>query len=339
MRFGAWCFLGGALLLALPAHAESTESYALAWTRGDGAGACLSEAELVARVRSRLGRDPFSVVAERMVEGHVVRTASGYDADLTVRTATDQIIGQRRVSTPGEDCSALGGAVTLAVVLTIDPNATLEPTQPSASFPEERVPPPPPLPTPAPFCADKPAPKSERPAPCPPPPPPRAIPGTLVAAAGAIGPLPRFAPGVALDVSLPLSPITPVLGARILVPVTTDDGHLQLGLDTLGLGACARVASSTALALGLCAGAEGGFVTVIARDLTPVNAGPFPWVALDAGLRLTVRSSSLVRFQAGATALFPLIRQEFQVDSPGAAGFQASAVGGLLFAGAELGGT
>ncbi|HEX5101417.1 MAG TPA: hypothetical protein VFV94_18020, partial [Polyangiaceae bacterium] len=285
------------------------------------------------------GRDPFSVVAERTIEGHVVRTASGYDADLTVRTSTDQLIGQRRVSTAGEDCTALGGAVTLAVVLTIDPNAALEPNQPSASFPIDQPPSPPPLPPVAPFCAETPAPPSERATPCPPPPSPRAIPGTLVAAAGALGPLPRFAPGVALDVSLPVSPITPVFGARILVPVTTDDGHLQLGLDTLGLGACAKVASSAALALGLCAGAEGGIVTVVARDLTPVNAGPFPWVALDAGLRLIVRSSSLVRFHAGAVALFPLIRQEFQVDSPGATGFQSSAVGGLLFAGAELGGT
>ena len=338
MRFRTWP-LASALLVALPARAETTDSYALAWTRGEGAGACLSEAELAARVRSRLGREPFSAVAERTIEGHVTRTASGYDADLTVRTATDQVIGQRRVSTPGEDCGALGGAVTLAVVLTIDPNAALEPNQPSASFPIDQPPSPPPLPPVAPFCAETPAPKSERAAPCPPPPPPRPIPGTLVAAAGAVGPLPRFAPGVALDVSLPLSPITPVLGARILVPVTTDDGHLQVGLDTLGLGACAKVASSAALALALCAGAEGGFVTVVARDLTPVNAGPFPWVALDAGLRLVVRSSSLVRFQAGATALFPLIRQEFQVDSPGAASFQSSVVGGLLFAGAELGGT
>ena len=338
MRFRPWPY-ASALLVAFPAHAEGTDSYGLAWTRGDGAGACLSEAELAARVRSRLGRDPFSLVAERTIEGHVVRTASGFDADLTVRTATDQVIGQRRVSTPGEDCSALGGAVTLAVVLTIDPNAALEPGQPSASFPVEQRPAPvtelPPLPPPV--CTD--TTRAERAAPCPPPPLPRAMPGALIAAAGALGPLPRFAPGVAIDVSLPLSPITPVIGARILVPVTTDDGHLQLGLDTLGLGACAKVASSAALALGLCAGAEGGFVTVVARDLTPVNAGPFPWVALDAGFRLTVRSSSLVRFQAGALALVPLIRQQFQVDSPGAPGFQSSVVGGLLFAGAELGGT
>ena len=334
---------GGALLAAMLASATSSageaETYVLAWTRGEGASACLSETELAARVRSRLGRDPFAVTGQRTIEGHAVRTPDGYAADLVIRTDTDQVVGQRRVATPGADCSALGGAVTLAVVLTIDPNARPEENHGSASFPVDQPPPaPPPLRSPR-ACADVTAPAAPPCPPPPPPPPPPAIPGTLLAAAGAVGPLPQFAPGVVLDVSLPLSPITPVFGARILVPVTSDDGHLQLGLDTLALGACGKLASSSALMLGLCAGAEAGIMTVVARDLTPVDPGPFPWVALDAGLRFTVRSGSLVRFHAGATALVPLIRQKFRVDSPGADAFQASAVGGLFFAGVELGGS
>lgn len=340
MRAGVFA---AALLVAVvvspAARADGSETYVLAWTRGEGASACLSETELAARVRSRLGRDPFALAGQRTIEGHAVRTAEGYAAELVVRTDTDQVVGQRRVSTTGADCSALGGAVTLAIVLTIDPNAPLDDKQGSASFPVEQPPPaPPPLRSPR-ACTEVAAVPS---APCPPPaapPPPRAMPGTLIAAAGALGPLPHFAPGVLLDVALPLSPITPVFGARILVPVQTNDGHLQLGLDTLGLGACGRVTSSSAVSLGLCAGAEAGIVTVVARDLTPVDPGPYPWVALDAGLRLTVHSSSLVRFQAGVTALVPLIRQKFRVDSPGADEFQASAVGGLVFAGVELGGT
>jgi hypothetical protein len=340
MHSGASVFKGALLsaLLASPAaRAEGTESYVLAWTRGEGAASCLSEVELASRVRSRLGRDPFAPVGSRTIEGHVVRTAAGFEADLGVRSATDEVIGQRRVSTQGADCSSLGGAVTLAIVLTIDPDAHVDPGQASASFPIDEPPSPPALPLPPPpACTENVARWSA--SPCPPPPPQQAQPGTLIAAAGALGPLPQVAPGVVLDVTLPTWPLAVVFGARFLFPMQTDDGHLQVGLDTLGLSGCWRMVSSSSSIFGLCLGGEGGVTTVVARDLTPVSPGPYPWFALTAGLRFTLRSSSLVRFQGGASALLPLIRQEFQVDSAGVPGFQSSVVGALLFAGAELGG-
>jgi len=341
MHSGVSVFAGGllaALLASLPAHAEGTESYVLAWTRGEGAGACLSETELASRVRSRLGRDPFAPAGGRTIEGHVVRTANGYEAELTVRTATDEVIGQRRVGTQGADCGSLGGAVTLAVVLTIDPEARVDPGQSSASFPIDGPPSLPAVPAPPPPACGETVATPLRPTPCPPPPPVRATPGTLIAAAGALGPLPQLAPGLVLDVTLPTWPLAVVLGARFLAPMKTDDGHLQVGLDTFGASGCWRSVSSSSAILGLCLGAEGGILTVVARDLTPVSPGPYPWVALNGGLRFTLRSSSLVRFQGGALALVPLIRQVFQVDSAGAQPFQTSPVGALLFAGAELGG-
>ena len=99
--------------------------YRLAWVRGDGAEMCPAEAELEERVTARLGRRAFSETASRVIEGTVTRHGDAWHASIRVRDARGALGGARDFDLQAPDCTALSAATTLAVVLTIDPNAPL----------------------------------------------------------------------------------------------------------------------------------------------------------------------------------------------------------------------
>jgi hypothetical protein len=319
--------------------ARADEPFRLAWSRAEGTEACLSESELAARVRGRLGREPFDDRAERTIEGQVGLGPDGFIAKLVIRAPDSSVLGRRTIETRGPDCAPLGQAVTLAVVLAIDPNAPLDdagsdsvapaptpvtreaeprpvPAHIPPVLPVESAPRPPVAPVPA-----RPAPEKDR----------ASISAGVV---GALGLLPRVAPGFELEGTYP-TPSGLLLGMRFLPGVKSSDGHLGVAVTSGKLGYCHGISGVPVAA---CGAIEAGVTTVVARDLEPVSPGDYPFLAVSVGARLLLPARGLVRFELGAAAILPLYRQRFQVGAEDARDFQASAVAGVLFLGARLGG-
>jgi hypothetical protein len=147
--------------------------------------------------------------------------------------------------------------------------------------------------------------------------------------------LPKPAFGAELDGHDGFDDAEVVVGLRLLPGANTKDGHLGIGLATGSAAGCADL-SLGGSGLALCAGIEAGFITTVARDLTPVNPGNYPWVALDAGPKWFWPRGPF-GLELGLTGIVPLIRQRFQVQAPGTAGFRTSALGGVLTLGLRAG--
>jgi hypothetical protein len=321
--------------------ARADEPYRLAWSRAEGADACLSESELSERVRSRLGREPFDDRAERTIEGQVgLNSSGGFLAQLVIRAADSTVLGRRTIETQGPDCGPLGQAVTLAVVLTIDPTAPLDDVPSNAESPTTAGPP-----TEMPVARARmnsaPAPVAPEPAPPPRVPvarPPGAAPARAALGAGvvgALGLLPRAALGVELEGTYP-APSGFLVGARMLPSVETPDGHLGVAVTSGKLGFCGGIPKMGSLSL--CGAFEAGVTSVVARDLVPVSPGDYPFLALAAGARFVLPSRGPLGLQVGVWALLPLYTQRFQVRAANARDYQASEVAGVLSLGVRLGG-
>jgi hypothetical protein len=321
--------------------ARADEPYRLSWSRAEGAEACLSESELSQRVRSRLGREPFDESAERSIEGQVgLGSSGGFLAKLVIRAADSTVLGRRTIETRGPDCGPLGQAVTLAVVLTIDPTAPLDGVESSADTPAA-VSPRPELPAVSARVHSAPAPVAPKPAPPPSVPmarPPGAAPARATLGAGivgALGLLPRAALGFELEGTYP-APRGFLVGARMLPSVETSDGHLGVAVTSGKLGFCGGIAPMNSLSL--CGAIEAGVTSVVARDLVPVSPGDYPFFALATGARFVMPSGGPLGLQVGAWALLPLYTPRFQVRAANARDFQASGLAGVLSLGVRLGG-
>jgi hypothetical protein len=99
----------------------------LNWIRLPGAERCLGASELASRVDARLGRAVFVAVGDAafFVDGHVARTASGYDVTIDITDATGALLGRRSLSFVGDDCAAIEDAVSLVIAVTVDPRSAL----------------------------------------------------------------------------------------------------------------------------------------------------------------------------------------------------------------------
>src|SRR4051794_12315176 len=131
---------GGAALFALTwaLEARAAEPVRLDWVRLEGAGSCIDSAELEARVRRRLGSDPFDRRAARRIEGVARRAGGVWRAQIAVRAHLgDMSPPLRELESRADDCEALSNATVLAVALAIDPAAAF-------SDPPAKDPPPPP---------------------------------------------------------------------------------------------------------------------------------------------------------------------------------------------------
>lgn len=325
-------------MAASRAGAEApVETYRLAWVRGDGAEACPSETDLAGYVAARLQRQPFADTAPRTIEGSVTREGDTWRASLRVRDEHGRGIGSRDFETVGDDCGALAAAATLAVVLTIDPSVSLTASEiPSASFPLAA--PAEPVPARAASAETRPteAPTPERTTPaCALSRTPERRATVSAAAVLSAGVLPEVAFGAALEARVPKGPIDFVLGMRLLPSATSEDGHLGVNLMTGQLGAY-RGFRTGSVELGLAGSLEAGVLTLVARDLTPVDPGPYPWVALQAGPRGVWPADAPVALELGALALVPFTRQQFRVEGAVATPFQTNAVSFIASAGVRL---
>jgi hypothetical protein len=111
-----------ALALALiSGPAMGAPSARLTYVREPGTEACADEEELRRAVAARLGYDPFFPWAQVAVVAHVRREGRVFRADVTLVDEQGVSRGKRELSSEGDDCAPLVGALALGISLALDP--------------------------------------------------------------------------------------------------------------------------------------------------------------------------------------------------------------------------
>ena len=143
-----WLSSAGALVvgLALTAVGQAEEKARLVYVRGDGAQDCPAEVDLRLWVMARLGYDPFSPHASRVVIARVEARERRLFSSVEVADQDGLSTGRRELSSENEHCPELARAMALSISLAIDPErASQARDQPLVAA----APPPRPAPTPA----------------------------------------------------------------------------------------------------------------------------------------------------------------------------------------------
>jgi len=288
------CLLAAALCAPRSVRAAGS-SYRLQVVRADGAGSCASASSIQRDVSQRLGRDPFSDEGERGIDIVLSRAETKWVAKLYLRIDASDSDAARVIESDAVDCAELGKSVTLAVALAIAPD--LPPV------PEPRVepscPPPPPV-----------------------PPPPPALPKPTLHGAAALrllyspNLLPRRAVGTSLSVTLRGDLVGANFGG-VFYPeseLQTARAHLGFGLSAAFVSGClwARTREPQVWS---CIGARAGALHSVVYSPRPEQPGDRFWWAASSELGVRQHLFSRVFVEAGALAVFPLLRHRFQVDS------------------------
>lgn len=106
---------------------------ALSWVRLVGAEACITGPALARAVVERLdGAQVFALPAQadRVVEGRVERTQTGYRAVVVMTDAGGASLGERVVETKSPDCHALDAPLVLVLAAAVDAHVTQAAAQP-----------------------------------------------------------------------------------------------------------------------------------------------------------------------------------------------------------------
>jgi hypothetical protein len=125
-----------ALSAAWPASARAEEKVRLVYVRGAGADDCPAEVDLRLWVMARLGYDPFSPQASRVVISRVEARGDRLVSNLEVIDERSMSTGQRELTAKPGRCGELARALALSISLAIDPDrasqpATAEPAKPA----------------------------------------------------------------------------------------------------------------------------------------------------------------------------------------------------------------
>jgi hypothetical protein len=331
------CFLLASLLAPSSLRAEESERLSfvrLAWVRADGAEACLTEAELSARVSERLARNPWSERATTLIEGWVRRDGQRLRAKLAVRGENGQVRGERELSSEELDCAALGNAITLAVALAIDPEAALAPAEP-AQEPPPAAPAVPHAPSSAgavspPQAEAEPAVIAVE--------APRGTGDVMPRALVSFGTLPRPAAGAGLAGHVRVARRLSILGALTYLPeVRTESERAAFGLTTGTLGACFEPftldPSAPIDGFDGCLGAELGAIHAVSFGERPLDPGDRLWLAAAAQLRAVRQLVGRAALELGGGIGVPVLRHEFVVRGVPGHVFRTSSVNAQLFVG------
>jgi hypothetical protein len=308
------------------------EPSTLRLVRAPGAESCPDEVELARAVDRRLGRPAFVSAdqAQLTLETSIEPApAGGFRARITL-VRGDASVGQRELESAEPECAALAEKVSLALALTIDPDAPLAepPQEQPASEPE---PLPPPLPPPA-------APPPPL-APPPPPPPAKAevdpfqidVEGAAVIATGTV---PHLAPGVAMRGRLFL-PEFPV-GAEIEGAYFPDKAlesapgkGADFALAYAGLSLCTRSSRGSPIAVSLCVGADAGVLSAQGYGFDFRQSFNAPVFLVGARGRVWFRPARGFAVVVGPDLSIPLVRDYFLTRTPAETDelFRMSAVG------------
>jgi hypothetical protein len=324
-----WGVLAAALASAGAAHAEPAPVFELSVVRAEGSGSCPSASEFERRVSARLGRVPFSDAPEQAIEVTLSRKEELWRAELVLRDGSGIVRGQRAIEAQGSDCAPLAEAAALAVALTIDPEAALGAPPSGAERPPELVMPPPPPP------ACLPA-RCPTPAPCPLCAPPLSSGATVAGSLRGVltsGLLPGAAAGVELTAEAGTRNVRGALALLYLPETAAADTRFGFGLTAASAGVCGAFPLTAKLEFGLCGQARLGAIYAVVRELTPVDAGDQPWLALGAGVRLRFEPVAPLFLEIGGSAVVPLLDRTFEVEGFDAPVFESAAVGAEGFAG------
>lgn len=354
-RFAVAIGFGGALQLGLFAFASrgdaaEAQRFSWSWVRLPGAETCAAGEEIAEGVRARLGRDPFGTPAERRIEGWAERSEGRWLAHLSFTGPDGGALGARQLESSEATCATLVDAVTLAVVLMIDPQASLA-GPPPKSAPEEApnptlapVPPPPPAPTPVLLA---PANTAREPSPL----LPRARKSDLALTAALRGlavarVLPRVSAGVEAGAELGVSRHVGLAAAVGFLPtVRTDDDRFGFGLLAASLGPCVTLGlpfdgldspvRGRGTTLGLCVEAQLGAMQALTYDydVDPLPPTDHFWFAWRGGIRLNQRLVGPLGLELGTQALVPMIRHEFMLRGTNEPVHQAKRLGVWVSAG------
>jgi hypothetical protein len=317
---GAVASVLGVVVSEVDAHAA--EPTRLEWVRLEGAGSCIDSAELEARVKRRLGNDPFDPRAARSIEGVARRTSGVWHAQIAVRSyAGEANPPLRELESRAEDCDSLSNAVVLAVALAVDPSASL------TDAPPKEIPPPPPVE----------APKAPPPAPA--VAPPTGLDGRAEASAVAqMGLLPRASVGVGLGTAVAVSARLDIaLRAAVFPGVQmTGDPSYSVGLFALDLELCAVALRTPGAEVRACAGPGAGILHAAVLTGDRAQPGERASFAAAIGLDAAVFVARSVAFDLGVRAAAPVNRYRFTLDGSSQPLFEQSAVAGMGYAGLEL---
>lgn len=356
--------LAGSLLFTATAAAErpssssdATSSYRFAWVRGDGAEGCADERELEDGVRARLKRDPFDREATQSIEGDIAATAGLFRAKLRARSDAGTLVGHRELEVRASDCRTLTDALVLAIVLVIDPQASLSKTpetrshtepEPESDFgatparmavahaasPSTPCSPSTQQELPAPVRPVERACPPCRPAECPPKQPPALAVQASLRALGAAGLLPNLAPGFGTNAALVFSRVHFAAGLSYFPEQVT--GDFSFGLSAAHLGACVRTNPFGALTPSLCAQLQAGAMHAVVRELEPLRPGDHAWAAVGLGPELSIRPVGPLLVEASVLGLVPVVRPRFAVRGHAESVFQSSRLGGVVSVGVGI---
>jgi hypothetical protein len=310
-----------AVALGLASPARAGEPVRLHWVRLEGAGGCIDPQTLEARVRQRLGSDPFDVRATRSIEGLVQRSGEAgvaWRAQIAVRAHPgDPEPPVRELKSQAKDCDSLGEAVVLAVALAIDPAAAFT----ASPRPAPQAVPPPPV-----AVASG-------------PPSPAAPAGraalTLVGQAGL---LPRASLGAGLLAGARLSAhLELALRAQIFPAVEVQgDPAYSIGLAFGDVRLCARLPRLARVELQACGGPAVGVVSAALLAGERAQPGERAWFAADLGLEAAIAVTRSLAIRLGAEGAAPLTRYRFVVEGTDVTLFRQRAVAGTAHVGLEL---
>jgi hypothetical protein len=305
----------GVLGAARSAPAEPL-TFRLSWVRGVGAEDCPNAEQLTSAVEARLGRDAFSEPASRHIEGSVVRAGEAWRVQLRVIGTDNAVLGSRELEANGLDCSSIADAASLAVALTIDPQALAQrPERPSVVPPA----PPPPEPSPA---FPQPAPReldfssSSEPGRVPEPSSPPLSPAGEVVPRGlfAVGILPDAGPGMELGTELRVGRwVGFSLSMAYLSEERTTADEFGLSLAAGSLGLCFRVLDRPGALLKVCGELMAGALQVVVYHPIPTRPGEHLWLAPRLGPRFAYRLRGWLSLEASALAVVPLLRERFSI--------------------------
>ncbi len=323
MKLGA--AVAGVVLVtcAYTLEAHAAEPARLEWVRLEGAGSCIDAAELEARVKRRLGTDPFDPRASRSIEGVARKTGDVWRAQIAVRAHPDDANPPlRELESAAADCESLSNAVVLAVALAVDPAAAFSDAAAKA------VPPPRPVEKPTAPPAESAAAGSEA-----------ALAGRAeLSLAGQMGLLPQASLGIGLGAATTLTRRFELgLRARAFPELeVSGDPSYAIGLAALTLELCAIARPAPAVDFRGCAGPALGLLhaSVLQGDRT--QPGQRASLAAELGVDAAFALTPTLALQLGARAAVPVTRYRFTLEGSDDALFVQSALAAMAHIGLEL---
>ncbi len=295
MTPGRRAVFAAVLSLGTAARAQQpVRSVTFSWARGDGADQCPSSPELMAAVRARMGRDPFTANASVTAEGSVERVGPRWRVRLLFRDAAGAVLLRRELDDASEGCTTVASAVVLSVSLALAPTGDPVPPRHDAELPPALAP-----------------------RPATPPVAPRERAWTTLSAEALYGVLPGVAWGAAWRVEVPIHRRWALWGAVMYEPEVAVGAAREwsFGVTRGSVGACWRAwRPRPFFELGLCAGASVGAVHAVTFGPTPLAPGDNVWAAATLDPRATLRPWRALVLEAGATAAWAFARNQFTVQ-------------------------